>query len=117
MKLFIDPEKVSVPEKANEMLERRETKKAAKLTMKEIEALPVKKEVKKRDPRPIRAFRYRGQPFMFINHEDLTLVCTVNKDTNKPEPIIEVPKEKASLAVRALTKIIQAESVLDGLKR
>lgn len=109
MKKFLSPDvNVDIPVKAFAAAEHLATKAPRKQRA---------KETTKRAPRPLRAFRYRGEQFMFINHEDLTLVCTVNKQTKKPEPVIEVPNEKAKLAVRALTKILQAETILDSLKR
>lgn len=104
MKKYIDLSQTSVelPTKALELAERAVTKEPKKR--------------KQRSARQLRAFRYRGEQFMFVNRDKLTLVCTINKTTKTPEPVIEVPNENARKAMRALTKIIQAENILDGLK-
>lgn len=81
-----------------------------------IEVAP-KKEVKKRGPRKMQTFHYRGEPFVLINDKDLTIVCTVNQATKTPAPRLTVPRGEAKQAVRALAKIIIAENELNGLSK
>lgn len=118
MRRYIIGRKQEEPKINNDLL----SKFAAKLNkgepeMKE-EQKPVVtvKEKKKRKPRHIRAFRYRGESFVLFNENELTLVCTLDKDSKTPKPIVEVPRAKATEAVRQIVKIIQAEQALDNLK-
>lgn len=120
MKKFINLEQtpVEIPGKALAMAERAVNKpprKRKSIDDESVEATTTTK--KKRGPRQLRAFRYRGEQFMFINNDDLTLVCTVDKETHSPQPVVRVEPSKAMEAVRALAKVIQAEEVINSLKR
>jgi len=74
-----------------------------------------KQVVKRRRSREFQVFRYRNQPFILINRENQTTICTYDQKTGTPEPRLVVDREKAKQAVRLLVKVMVAEDELEQL--
>lgn len=75
-----------------------------------------KKEVKKRTPRLNRVLNYRGITFFLVTRENFTTISTMD-EKGHPQAQVEVEREKAIKACRALARLIKTEQELGAISK